>query len=95
MIISDVRKSCLFLWLLSEMKMEIAMMASLSDQIEQLPPDIQQQVRDYAEFLLEKHTRKIKKKPTYQWAGSLKNLRDQYTSVELQHKIAEWRIGER
>lgn len=71
------------------------MMVTLSDQIEQLPPDIQQQVRDFAEFLLEKRTRKIKKKPTYQWAGSLKSLRDQYTSVDLQHKIAEWRIGER
>ena len=37
--------------------------------------------------------RKTKKKPRFDWAGALKDLRARYTSVELQHKIAEWRIG--
>ena len=33
-----------------------------------------------------------KKKPTFNWAGGLKELRDEYTSVELQEKASEWRV---
>ena len=69
-------------------------METLKDFVDQLPPDIQQEVRDFAEFLLEKRKRRPKSKPQFDWAGALKDLRDETTSVELQHKIAEWRIGE-
>ena len=31
------------------------------------------------------------KKPTFNWAGGLKELRGEYTSVELQEKASEWR----
>ena len=65
------------------------------DWVEQLPPDIQQQVRDFAEFLLEKRKKTVKGKPKFDWAGTLKDMRDQYTSTELQHKIAEWRVTEK
>ncbi len=49
------------------------------------------------EFLLERRGKHRQKRgtPRFDWAGALKELREQYTSVELQHKIAEWRIGER
>jgi len=53
---------------------------------------MQQQVQDYIEFLLEKRLKKPRGKPTFEWAGALKDLRDQYTSVELQHRISDWRI---
>ena len=33
----------------------------------------------------------LKKKPKLDWSGGLKELRDQYTSVELQKKALEWR----
>ncbi|MEA3349072.1 MAG: DUF2281 domain-containing protein [Chloroflexota bacterium] len=69
-------------------------MQVLKDYIEELPPDIQQDVQEFAEFLLEKRTRKPKGKLIFDWAGALKDLRDQYASVELQHKIAEWRMAE-
>ena len=69
-------------------------MQTFKDFVEQLPPDIQREVRDFAEFLVEKRKRKSKSKPRFDWAGTLRDLREQYTSVELQHKIAEWRIGE-
>lgn len=70
-------------------------MESLKDMIDKLPPELQQEVRDFVEFLLEKKVKKGKygKKLRQDWAGALKDLRDKYTSVELQHKIAEWRIG--
>jgi len=46
-------------------------------------------------ILLERKARRPKRKPKFEWAGALKDLRDRYDSAELQHKIAEWRIGER
>jgi len=70
-------------------------MRTLKDLVDQLPPELQQEVRDFVEFLLEKRARRPRSKPKFDWAGALKDLRDRYTSVELQHKIAERRIGER
>ncbi len=57
----------------------------------ELPPNIQQQVRDFAEFLLKKWRRKPAKKLRQDWAGALKDYRNQYTSLELQRKALEWR----
>ncbi len=67
--------------------------AALPELVQSLPPDMQRQVQDYIEFLLEKRL-KPRGKPTFEWAGALKDLRDQYTSVELQHRISDWRIQE-
>jgi hypothetical protein len=67
-------------------------METLKEMIDKLPPELQREVRDFVEFLLEKKMKKGKKKPKFDWAGALKDLRGQYTSVELQHKIVEWRI---
>ena len=66
---------------------------TLPELVQSLPPDMQQQVQDYIEFLLEKRL-KPHGKPTFEWAGALRDLRDQYTSVELQHRISDWRIQE-
>lgn len=65
----------------------------LQEIINLLPYELQKEVEDFARFLLEKRVRKTRGKPKFDWAGSLRDLRDKYTSVELQHKIAEWRIG--
>ena len=34
---------------------------------------------------------RLKKKPKFDWIGGLEDLRNQYTSVELQKKALEWR----
>ena len=70
-------------------------MQSLKEMVEQLPPELQEEVRDFVEFLLVRRPRRPKRKPKFDWAGALRDLRGRYSSVELQHKIAEWRIGER
>lgn len=69
-------------------------MQALSEFVERLPPDIQQQVKDFAEFLLEKRRKRSKGKPTFDWAGALQDWRHRYTSVQLQHQIAAWRSDE-
>ncbi len=66
---------------------------SLEELIRQLPPDLRAEVYDFARFLLD---RKVKvgarqKHLRQDWAGGLREFRDQYTSVELQAKAIEWR----
>jgi hypothetical protein len=34
---------------------------------------------------------KRKERLKLDWKGALQDMKDQYTSVELQHKILEWR----
>ncbi len=70
-------------------------MKSIDERMKNLPPELQREVEDFVEFLVERRSKKGGSKPTFTWAGALKDLRDQYTSVQLQHKISEWRIGER
>lgn len=65
----------------------------LEELVRELPADRQNEVRDFVEFLLAKDQGHPRGKPTFAWAGGLKELRDEYTSVELQHEIARWRIG--
>jgi len=71
-------------------------MQTLKELIEQLPPELQQEVQDFVEFLLEKRAAKLKAEKRGElkldWRGALRDLRDKYASVELQHKIIEWRI---
>ncbi len=68
--------------------------ATLPELVQSLPLEMQQQVQQFVEFLLEKETSRPRGKPTLEWAGALRDLRDQYTSVELQHAISNWRIKE-
>ena len=65
-------------------------MQSLKDLLEKLPPDLQQEVIDFADFLLDKQRMKQKGEFKFDWRGALRDLRNKYTSVELQHKILEW-----
>lgn len=58
--------------------------------IEELPPDLQQEVKDFVEFLFEKHLKRPKKDLQLKWRGALRDMRAQYSSVQLQHKISEW-----
>lgn len=66
---------------------------SLQDMLRMLPPALQMEVRDFAAFLLEHRVRRQISPMKFQWAGVLKDLGNQYTSVQLQHQIAELRGG--
>ncbi len=60
--------------------------------LEELPEDLEKEVLDYAKFLLHKYSRKTeKRKFRFDWEGGLSDLKGKYTSVELQHKVSEWR----
>lgn len=59
--------------------------------LRELPPELQREVRDFAEFLLNRRRRKRKGPLRQDWGGGLRAFRDQYTSLDLQKKALEWR----
>lgn len=63
---------------------------SIEELMEKLPPDLQQEVRDFARHLVEKEAKPRRKKLRLTWAGGLREFRDQYTSLELQEKSLGW-----
>ena len=72
-----------------KIKMEIS---TFTSDFENLPQNIQKQVVEYAEFLISKtkstkKTRKTENQFTFPWENGLDELKDEYTSVELQHKV--------
>ncbi len=64
---------------------------SLAQLLQELPPDMVEEVRDFIEFLLDKRGRRARKALRQDWAGALREHREQYTSLELQHRASEWR----
>lgn len=63
----------------------------INEMIGELPPERQAEVRDFVEFLLSKQRGRTRRKPQFGWAGSLKDLRDEFDSVGLQHEITRLR----
>jgi hypothetical protein len=71
-------------------------LSSFIEDFESLPKSIQHQLIEYAEFLIAKSKRNRKSKKvrnsfTFSWENGLSELKDQFTSVELRHKINEIR----
>lgn len=62
----------------------------IEEKIRKLPPNLQKEVEDYVESLIESRARRRKGQLKLEWRGALRDLRDKYTSVELQHKLLEW-----
>ena len=62
---------------------------------ETLPATAQRQVETFIEFLSQtsspKPPRSTKRRFSFDWAGGLADMKDRFTSVELQHRINELR----
>jgi hypothetical protein len=65
------------------------------EKLDKLSLEKRLEVERFVEAILREQKPKTKGKLRQDWAGALKDLRGKYTSVELQHKISEWRIGEK
>jgi hypothetical protein len=65
-------------------------MERIEQLMEKLPPELQQEVCDFAKFLLTKNPRPRRRRMNMKWAGALREFRDKFTSVELQKKALEW-----
>lgn len=58
-----------------------------------LPEDLKKEVLDYVDFLLKKYKGRETqlKKFKFDWEGGLSEIKEKFTSVELQHRALEWR----
>lgn len=62
----------------------------LEELIQELPPILRAEVRDFVEFLLTKRDhsgRRLRQ----DWAEALKTENSEFSSVDLQHRALEWR----
>lgn len=61
--------------------------------MQELPEYLKREVLDYIDFLSIKYKGKLKKKKKFEfnWEGGLLEVREDFNSVELQHKSMEWR----
>ena len=59
--------------------------------IEELPPELLQEVEGFVNSLKKKRVRNAARKLRQDWAGALRDYRSHYTSLELQKKALEWR----
>jgi hypothetical protein len=66
-------------------------MKSLEELLKELPLQLQNEVREYAQYLVDTKVKPKRKYLRMDWAGGLKEFRGQYTSLELQKKALEWR----
>lgn len=65
-------------------------MKTLEELIKELPPHLQEEVRDFAQFLADTKVHPKRKYLRMDWAGGLREYRDQFTSLQLQKKALEW-----
>lgn len=65
----------------------------IEDKISRLPKDLQREALDFIDFLIYRRGLKTKKAESFKfnWEGSLSDIKDKFTSIELQHKALEWR----
>ena len=60
-------------------------------QATELPADLQREVADFIEFLAQRRRVNAGHRLRQDWAGAMKEYREQYTALELQKKTLEWR----
>lgn len=64
----------------------------LNEKFESLPYYLRKEVLDYIEFLTRRHKIQSKKEPfSFSWEGELKDLKERFSSVDLQHKVRDYR----
>ena len=66
-------------------------MPELEEMAKNLPPDIRIQVIHFIEFLLERRVPERRVTLRQDWAGALRDVKGEYTSMVLQNKALEWR----
>jgi hypothetical protein len=66
-------------------------MSSIEEKMRALPLALQVEAEDFVAFLLERQQPTVPGTPALRWAGALNDMATRYSSVELQHTLADWR----
>lgn len=69
-----------------------SMLATIQEKAQQLSPEKQAALAEFAEFLLQKDQMATQATPSFDWAGRPDDEPMALTSVELQHMATLWRI---
>jgi hypothetical protein len=69
----------------------IAALQMVQEKFQMLSPQRQVEVVDFIDFLLSREAPKSRTKMELDWAGALEDMRDEYTSIELQRQANIWR----
>ncbi|MFZ1080421.1 MAG: DUF2281 domain-containing protein [Candidatus Kryptoniota bacterium] len=64
---------------------------SIEEMVKRLPEELQKEVIEFVQFLLEKRSKKKGSRLSQDWAGALRDYKSEYTSIQLQKKVNEWR----
>ncbi|MDO8871124.1 MAG: DUF2281 domain-containing protein [Methanoregula sp.] len=66
-------------------------MSEIEEMAKNLSPDLRIQVINFIEFLLERKMPKRRVTLRQDRAGALRDVKNEYTSLDLQKKVLEWR----
>ncbi len=66
-------------------------MSEIEEMVKNLPPDIRIQVQNFVELLIERKKQNRRTILFQDWAGALRDLKSEYSSLELQKKALLWR----
>jgi len=66
-------------------------MSEIEELAKKLSPDLRIQVQNFMEFLLERKKQNRRTTMRQDWAGALRDIKSEYTSLDLQKKALEWR----
>lgn len=66
---------------------------ALERAIRELSPELQREVEEFVQSLVKRGGGAKRRYLKQDWGGALADLRDEYTSLELQKKALEWRDG--
>jgi hypothetical protein len=67
---------------------------SIEQKLNSLTDELRREVMDFIDFLLSKKRAGTKQAQTpfdFLWEGGLSDVKDKYSSVELQHRSLDWR----
>jgi len=65
---------------------------NIENRINELPDDLKKEVIDFIDFLImKKNQGKTTEGFNFNWEGGLAELKDKYSSVDLQHQASDWR----
>jgi len=67
-------------------------MTRLEQLVQALPPNLQREVEDFAQFLIDRrHAPPPRRFLQQDWAGGLREFREQYSALDLQRQALAWR----
>jgi len=64
---------------------------SLRELLDEFPPELQKQAREFVESLVARGNKKQGGTLRQDWAGALKDYREKFTALDLEAKASEWR----